>query len=154
MAQSILEKINVLTEEQYKNSKSQGTLNENEIYFTTDISSEVEAKLGVYSMTETRIGTWINGKPLYRRLLPVTTIAGQQVYDIASWNVEIPVDLYGYVIKDGDQRPINFAVCFTDNGPVYFISCFYVADTIRLQSHSGYAGFSGYVILEYTKTTD
>ena len=154
MAQSILEKINVLTEAQYKNAKSNGTLNENEIYFTPDLPNEIETQLGVYSTTETKIGTWINGKPLYRRLLPVTTAAGQQVYDITSWKVEIPVNLYGYVIKNGDHRPVNFAICFTDNGAVYFISCFYVENTIRLQSHSAYAGFSGYVILEYTKTTD
>lgn len=149
-----LEKINVLTEDQYKAAKADGSLNENEFYLTPDAPTEAEIQLGTYSTTETRIGTWLNGKPLYRRAMPVTTVAGQKVYDIASWKVEIPVNLYGYVMNNGDQRPVNFAICFTDNGPVYFVSCFYVADTIRLQSHSGYAGFSGYVILEYTKTTD
>lgn len=149
-----LEKINVLTEEQYKTAKTNGSLNENEFYLTPDAPTEAEIQLGTYSTTETRIGTWLNGKPLYRRAMPVTTVTGQKIYDIASWKVEIPVNLYGYVMNNGDHRPINFAICFTDNGPVYFVSCFYVADTIRLQSHSGYAGFSGYVILEYTKTTD
>lgn len=149
-----LEKINVLTEAQYKTAKANGSLKANEFYLTPDVPTEAEIQAGTFSTTETRIGTWLNGKPLYRRLLPVTTAAGQQVYDIASWKVEIPVNLYGYVIKNGDHRPVNFAICFSDNGAVYFVSCFYVSNTIRLQSHSAYAGMSGYVILEYTKTTD
>lgn len=108
----------------------------------------------IYSTSEMKVGIWIDGKPIYRKVISVTTVSGQSVYDVSSLNIDIPIDLRGYVIKSGDHRPINFNIRFTDTGTAYFVACFYASNKIYLQSHSAYAGYSGYVIIEYTKTTD
>lgn len=43
------------------------------LFVITDAGTELADRGDVYSAEETRIGTWVDGKPLYRRVVPVTT---------------------------------------------------------------------------------
>lgn len=107
----------------------------------------------IYSTEEKLIGEWIDGKPLYRKMIEVTTPtnATPKTYDVSDLNIETAADVRGII---GNGRPVNFTIIFGDTGTVYFISCYYENNTIYLTSHSAYGGLNGKVIIEYTKTTD
>ena len=101
----------------------------------------------VYSTEETRIGTWIDGKPLYRKvfkqIVPITT-QWTTIFDIENLDTGVLLrGFYGWI--NGESVP------FPNN-------------TISLQWYNGvqakflenisYPGTSVTLICEYTKTTD
>lgn len=102
----------------------------------------------VYSTEETRIGTWIDGKPLYRRvLLAVTPSSSGWHYD---WYVDNHIEniafVYGYAKIDVDSHiPVNSEHDFRVWAKV---------NTLRCYVESGTANLNATIILEYTKTTD
>lgn len=54
-------------------------------------ASPVNLPENTYSTEETRIGTWIDGKPLYRRVVQETipsTGAVTEMFDTSSWNID------------------------------------------------------------------
>ena len=107
----------------------------------TSIGSEV------YSTTEQVIGTWYDGKPLYRlagemRVEMNTTI----LYGIAHYNFK---KVTGWIIRDdGYENQIAVYTGPTDYGAFYRSS-----DKHALNISTSYTGILTY-ILEYTKTTD
>lgn len=101
-----------------------------------------------YSTEEQIIGTWVNGKPIYRQIIPVTTSATNiQIATIK--NMDDLVNLGGAFRNGNDnQLPINY----------YYTTGIYLRTWIynsTLYNQAGdYVGYTGYVIVEYTKTTD
>lgn len=72
----------MIDEKLTKNLQEQITENKNDI---TSLKSS-----NVYSTTEQRIGTWTNGKPLYRIVLFFNNITGTGgVFSIAQYNLNI-----------------------------------------------------------------
>lgn len=105
-----------------------------------------------YSAEETRIGTWIDGKPLYRRILNgvfPSAINTWIYWETLVDNVETIVALRGvihdsingiyYQIPDGDTV-VGYYSNLKKVG-----ACSYV---------TGYLNLPAFVIVEYTKTTD
>lgn len=106
----------------------------------------------VYSTEETVVGTWINGKPIYRTVIlatyPTTLDQFGVGADLTSLNIEKLVDIYG--VTGG-------ANIFCPGGKDFVISSMYMDGNKKLQmytSDSYTKGASVYVVLEYTKTTD
>jgi hypothetical protein len=110
----------------------------------------VEVKSG-YSTNEVKTGEyWIDGKPIYRKVIHFVTSSELIGIPIGISNLERIVDFRGCA----DWFPINFTTF--DNGTPYFVATQYRIEQgqiIHICS-SDYANRQAYAIIEYTKTTD
>lgn len=108
----------------------------------------------VYSTEETRIGTWFDGKPLYKKtfLIPgPISIGGHDVSYIAhGLNVDSSVAIYGTVHIDDDRYgAIEINSCYTATSFLKDKFC------VHNQYSSAAKSFYNFIItVEYTKTTD
>lgn len=112
---------------------------------TTDAySCDYINKRNTYSTDEQRIGTWIDGKPLYR------IVASINLQNYTSWtnlvhisNLKRVINIYGYLNNVNIPRY---------ESPSYFTQFLYENNYIKVMCN-GNTG-SGYLVIEYTKTTD
>lgn len=108
----------------------------------------------VYSTEETRIGTWIDGKPLYRRVFQVTCPPAG-TYQVVIPASDIPnirikrMDGYLYSNSNSAGGPINFAY-----SRAYIATWNYAGDIYMETNNADYANSPAEIIFEYTKTTD
>lgn len=112
-----------------------------------------QVELPTYSTTEQVIGTWIDGKPIYRKVLTGTSTAGTTNINISSLNIAFPISanviihntngnwVFGSYIQTSGSDSLN----------VYMHENF---STVYLRSGSSYAFGQYWLTLEYTKTTD
>lgn len=106
-----------------------------------------------YSTSETKVGTWIDGKPIYRKVKHLTTKAGWQSFpktDISS-NIDRVVNIYGNVRQPGGTIiNIPFYIDSSNSANTYYVpqSNYFVVTT-----GSSYGYGDTYIIVEYTKTT-
>lgn len=107
----------------------------------------------VYSTEEKVIGTWIDGKPLYRRVFLTkspNSASAEKILSISNLSV---ITIGGYLEAASGYRPVNFPndnsnyICTyqntNDNGNIYMKA-----------ANSAYHSRDIKLILEYTKTTD
>ena len=108
----------------------------------------------IYSYNETPIGTWVDGKPIYRKAFNYTATTGESVFvaDLSSLNIDTVCHMYGN-FKDGNA--------LIESIPFYLHSAYTVAPfykltdkSLRLTVNIGNLSCPGIVIIEYTKTTD
>lgn len=103
----------------------------------------------VYSTTENRIGTWIDGKPLYQRTWQATTPSTSDNTSIISYGSDKDVkNFFGYVDDNGGRVLLNYTYA-SDNIVVTWCSGGYV----RMRQIQ-YPNQPVYITLQYTKTTD
>ena len=117
-----------------------------------DRVSDAEKNFNKYSTTEEVIGTWIDKKPLYRKVVKGNITATDQTLFVVNANIDTMVFISGYDCPDGTYYfPFNYA----QTGSTYK-SIFYKrdTDTIEFRSNSYNPGEVYVVVLEYTKTTD
>lgn len=105
----------------------------------------------IYSTNETVIGKWIDGKPLYRKVVQGKITSSTQSLFVVNENVETMVYLYGYDIAGNYNWSFNYA-----QGTSTYKSIFYNkgTDTVEFRSNTNSSGETFTVIMEYTKTTD
>ena len=108
----------------------------------------------IYSTEETRIGTWIDGRPLYRRtytLNIITNSAGAiTLLDVSDLHIDTMMDLYGgftgLTFNSGlFDQPIN---------GTYAIGLSEDKTNLVAYTSSNNQNRINFIILEYTKTTD
>lgn len=121
---------------------------------TVTISKEEYEMLknaNLYSTEEKVVGTWINGKKLYRKVISFSKSSSTTTVPTGITNGENARIIDGYLLsKDGWNIPLWYyngenyynAVCISPDGSSLF------------NSGAGMSGLSGYFIVEYTKTTD
>ena len=121
-----------------------------------------DEKLEIYSTEERRIGIWIDGKPLYRKVVTfnITTEEEYTVdHNISNVN-HIFVDCNSFITSKGvSSMPLtNPSTNISDS---YYYNKHYTRVTVtptQIKAHIGGYTNSGwgnvYVILNYTKTTD
>ena len=97
-----------------------------------------------YVSGEVVIGTWIDTKPLYRKVLTGSLVGGDLDVDVSSLNIDTLININGMT----SGRPLNFYY----SG--YSVSTRYSPGHIYINSSSAYAGESFYMVVEYTKTTN
>ena len=130
---------------------------------TTNKSSMVNAinevntndiRRSTYSTDEQVIGKWINGKPLYRKVLNVGTVAEQKSYithNIA--NLGKLVNLYGTCNRNDNVQqimPANYT-----NWEIYLYDISSIEISIYFSANQwNKSPYDIVVIMEYTKTTD
>lgn len=109
--------------------------------------------LHTYSTDEIRIGTWIDGKPLYRKVYNFSTPSSADVDTVifsAPNNIDTMVNLYGMTTTQNARFTLNSYYSST-----YYTSTYYnPTDGIRMKVGTSLVGRSGVAFVEYTKTTN
>ena len=118
-----------------------------------DKVSEAEKNFNKYSTTEEVVGTWIDGKPLYRKCFNYTATTGEVIVaDLSSLNIDTVCHMYGN-FKDGnaliESIPFYLHSAYTVT-PFYKLADKSLRLTVNISNLTG----TGVVIIEYTKTTD
>lgn len=116
----------------------------------------------VYSAEEIRVGAWIDGKPLYRKVVEATTPGGT-----GTWAVIAPQPAQGAMMKrvscivETSQHVWSPVPDASGNGPVKYAyngnseTAAGLPPGISFYTGSGsYTNKPAIFILEYTKTTD
>jgi hypothetical protein len=110
----------------------------------------------VYSTTETRIGTWIDGKPLYRKVINAGTpsISSGGTISIAHniSNIGILKSVEATLVANNytNQYPIPY-ISGSRNTSISNVT---TTNVIIQSTSESWSGHTLYIILEYTKTTD
>lgn len=110
-------------------------------------------KLNKYSTEEQRIGTWIDGKPLYRKAIYISDLpstADSKTFNIGS-NIKTVTNIYGSLNNGIIQL---FIGQIRPNGVESSIGAYISANNIIIEVGTGRSDYKGYAIVEYTKTTD
>jgi len=128
------------------------TTDEKLTYGQVNIIDDESGTPEYYSTTETKTNkVWINGKPIYRKVVPFTaTVTSSWVtVDSGSWIGDIDILVYSLLCgydynspSDNTGRTLNNA-----NFRAY-------GNDLQCSTNTGALSGSKYAILEYTKTTD
>ena len=113
--------------------------------------------LNTYSTTEQVVGTWINGKPLYRKVMYISSLPNNTttLYDIFSAQELTTIDICfiddsgSYMIQNDEIDTMNWIYSTTG-----FIMTCIKNKRIRIKTTDDKTGASAYVSINYTKTTD
>lgn len=104
-----------------------------------------------YTTGEQAIGTWVNGKTLYRKVINIGNLPNATTKTISTGLSNItPINLYGY-----GYNP-NTDVMFMVNsgnpaGLSFQIQAYYSSGSILIQTGVDRSAYSGYIVLEYIK---
>lgn len=112
-----------------------------------------------YSTTEQRVGTWIDGKPIYKitlqDTLPNTNTDGnitEKQVDVSNLNIAMAVLVQGFI-----HSPAGNTMMFTniENNSTLFEKCYCGTSNLVLGNAStARNGSDVYITIYYTKTTD
>lgn len=113
-----------------------------------------KASFTEYSTTEQVVGTWIDGKPIYRRVFNIASPQATNTnYDFVSTNIGSLIGLWGWMAtSDNDVIPVPQM----DNAQQTY-SVIFINASGYLRGRFSFAGSvpsTVVVIAEYTKTTD
>lgn len=127
---------------------------------TTDVAGSGKYNtLGVpnvhYTTDEQVIGTWLTGKPLYKKTLQVTLDSTDFVVDLSSLNIMQITSMQGYMNASDNTWVLHYP--YYDSDRYYSVGEynnttkeFHIASSSNMVSQYPYVTFS----IEYTKTTD
>ena len=108
----------------------------------------------VYSLAEQRIGTWIDGKPLYRSIYKLTNLpsTNTDLVDVTNLNIRELTKLYGLI---NTHNNFTFPMPLQDSDANYSV-LFKSGNSIRGRGliGTGYDAYIVTIVIEYTKTTD
>lgn len=147
------------------NIQSGATVNDSYSSSTTEAySCNYINGINKYSTTEQVIGTWINGKPLYRKTVEIPTGGN-------SSNKPFDTGIDKSIVEDVWIAPQSFCYESSNKGYCYPLTggtvdnvgdwifirlnlSYYTNIYVELRSDSANRIYSGYVTINYTKTTD
>ncbi len=122
------------------------------IQYTQKDDSSQYTSSNVYSLDETVIGTWIDGKPLYRKVFVLNNYQNRQSINIANLNYDY-VQVYSRVKLPNNIWRETF--CFP--GGNCFVDSVDANGNLAFWNNTGdttYNGGTVYSIVEYTKKDD
>lgn len=128
------------------------------LYVVTDGMVSLSEIENAYSTEETRIGTWIDGKPLYRKVLSYTISNADTSYRILmphNSNI-IVVNIDGRIMGELEGTQILFTVPTGSviSGTFQSLLVYNNNGLAFATTNSMFVGATLYAIIEYTKTTD
>jgi hypothetical protein len=109
-----------------------------------------------YSQTEKKIGTWIDGKPIYRKVIIDDSTAipvGETAIAHGISNLKLCINIIGFKEDKTGNRTFLFPY-MTNNAEVTCVSQVTNTSIIIRAKDSWSTVNKTYFILEYTKTTD
>lgn len=119
------------------------------VYYIKDVGGANQFPPLIYSDEEREIGVWRDGKPLYQKILPFTFASG--VSDWTLFNDDVYYDLL--ISVNGYVKTSNNTQCHTFYSSIGLNPRFCVKNDHKLYYYTEEAR-TGYVIVQYTKTTD
>jgi len=124
----------------------------------------------IYSTSEKIVGTWINNKPIYRKTIFISQFpeytasetegdyCGMKAYDTGITNMGVPINMYGmYYDKSNVEGTFLINNNYNYRGTDRTINTRLRNDGMKITITYGrhdFSNYAGYVVLEYTKTTD
>ena len=128
----------------YKNGVEIATLN------------DIPSTLDIYSTDEIVVGTWIDGKPIYRKVVNVGSGSGIFTHPHGISNLDIVVNTYGSFLQGGTHREPLPKTTFANASPGWSAHIDDFTDTtFSLHFGTGIGTATKIcVVIEYTKTTD
>lgn len=104
-----------------------------------------------YSTSEQVIGTWIDGKPLYERTINGGALSSG-THNIETLTVEEVKFIKGFMVDPNDSsymRPLPFPADSSNTVRVDVSN-----NVLRIITYSSWSGYSAYLTIQYTKSTD
>lgn len=114
--------------------------------------NEEEHNKEVYSFTEQRVGTAVDGKPIYRRVIEYAVASTNTAVYVMD-DVDKVIDIRGMARGSGNQLKINHYLGGDSSG-VNFVSAWVAYGRVYSRCSSAYEGYTCELVLDYTKTTD
>ena len=119
-------------------------------------TEQLVGNLGSYSTIEVSTGqTWIDNKPIYRKVIDIGNLpnASQTIVSHNISNIERIVKLYGSATRDRDKEtlPIPYVTFNSNNSGG--INLYANNVSVFVSTSSDRSSYTGYVVLEYTKTS-
>ena len=106
-----------------------------------------------FSTSEVNTGVkWIDGKTIYRKVIDVGPLPNSGTEDTPHGiaNLDSVISAAGFCDNgSGNYRPIGYVPDLSNSG----ISIQIAGSYVRIKTSISYTTYSGFVILEYTKTT-
>lgn len=124
-------------------------LMQEEILNETNSKIENLEKYNIYSENETKIGKWIDGSDIYRKVIINTT--KEASYSIEHHlNIKNLIDLKGCLKQAGDTMlPFGFFTLY--NGNEMYVSAAVTPTNINVRTSEEYKDSTKIIILEYLK---
>lgn len=118
---------------------------------------EIEEGYDIYSTKETKIGEWIDGKAIYRKVIEITSgFNANMMINHNISNLDNIINYYGFIVRDsGDKR--NFPSIYPSNMANHGASLYgYTATQLNVTLGTWFTTGTKKIaiIIEYTKTTN
>lgn len=127
----------------------------NESYTKDEVDTLLDEKADIdnfeiYSTTETRIGTWIDGKPLYQKVVRVSNPnEGVVIENEPTHNYVCCMGMSTLISTGVQQYPVPTAL---SGGYTAFMKD--AQGKLIIKSTDSWSGYVAEIIIKYTKTTD
>lgn len=124
-----------------------------------DKIAELETSISndnTYSTEEIKTSKkWIDGKPIYRKVINLGNLPNATYKNVPTniSNLETIVSLLGFA-KSQDNSEQHSILSPSVGGNIYVIDIYYENGNLILSTGFDRSGLVGFVILEYTKTSD
>lgn len=125
--------------------------------YNTNLQQEINDSFkenNIYFTTETVIGTWIDGKPIYRKVIAneVDMVNGSEISLSSISNMSSLVSIQSKELKVSDN--VVFYNNYYDSSTNKFNLFHYIANNSLYLYAGSNTHYTTTVIIEYTKTTD
>ena len=110
-----------------------------------------------YSTEEQAVGTWIDGKTIYRKVINFGTLPNATKKEVQHniSNISIFTKIEGIAIRNDETKFTQSLPLVYKNTEMFYNTALAVDNTtIEIQTDGDRSMFNGYVTLEYTKTTE
>ena len=110
-------------------------------------------KVNDYSTEEVKTGeTWIDGKPIYRKVVTGTINATGNNQVILTGNIDSLIDYSGYISDPAENLKLIIGKStYIDGGSSRIIQ---ISNSLYMGYANNYHNLGFYAVVEYTKTTD
>ena len=143
-----------LTQAEYDALEQAGELEEDTIYFITDVNGDgSQFQPVIYSEDEREIGVWKDGKPLYEKTIYCDAFPNNTFKDLSTpSDIDMLIDASGFMKSKtltGYFRTLPFAAGGSNDVRVDLNG-----GTLRVVTFSDWSSYDGYITIRYTKSTD
>ncbi len=118
--------------------------------------NEETIKFDNYSSSEQVIGTWINDKPLYRKVIITGTLPNTNSKSVSHYisNMETLIKIYGIATNTSTKNRLPLP--YVDTGNLsWCVQMFANNSVVYITAGDNKSGYDeSFVVMEYTKTTD
>lgn len=121
------------------------------------VLNEKIAKNSTYSTEEQAVGTWIDGKTIYRKIINFGALPNATKKEVQHniSNISNFTKIEGIAIRNDETKFTQSLPLVYKNAEMFYNTALAVDNTIvEIQTNGDRSMFNGYVTLEYTKTVE